>query len=120
MTQDFRPTQEQIEYLNVDMLPFLEQLGCDVDNKEYFIKSIEWYNWDDTPRWFVHIGILDFQNAKSSGYVEVDMDCEAWNGSEHPMSIESVVMAGHGFPCVATSIAQFDKETDTYIISEND
>ena len=119
MTQDFRPTQQQIEYLNQDMLPFLEQLGCDIHSNEYCIKFIEWYNWDDKPRWFVHIGVFDVVNWKSAGYIEVDMDCQAYNGPEHPMAIESIKMAGHGFPCISTNIAKLNQETEEYIISEN-
>ena len=118
MTIDFRPSQVQLDYLNVDMLPHLERLGCDIENKEYFIKHIDWYNWDDKPRWFVHIGVFDIVNMVSAGYIEVDMDCEAWNGPDHPMDIESVEYAGHGFPCSSTTVAILDIGTDEYIISE--
>ena len=118
MTIDFRPSQVQLDYLNVDMLPHLERLGCDIENKEYFIKHIDWYNWDDKPRWFVHIGVFDVVNWKPAGYIEVDMDCESWNGPEHPMGIESVEYAGHGFPCISTTVARLDIGTDEYIISE--
>jgi hypothetical protein len=117
MRQDFRPTQEQLDYLNIDMIPFLEELGCDVNNNEYYIRSIDWYNWDDKPRWFVNIGIFNITDWKQAGYIEVDMDCEAWNGPDHPMGIESVEYAGHGFPCISTTIAQLNKETEQYNIT---
>lgn len=119
MTKDFRPSQIQLEYLNKDMLTHLENLGCDMYRNEYFIKSIDWYNWDDNPRWFVHIGIFDVIDMKERGYVEVDMYCDAYNGPENCMSIERVEFANHGYPCISTTIARLDKQTDDYTIYDN-
>jgi hypothetical protein len=120
MRQDFRPTQEQLDYLNIDMIPFLEELGCDVNNNEYYIRSIDWYNWDDKPRWFVNIGIFNITDWKQAGYIEVDMKCEAYNGADYPMAIEIIKYAGHGFPCISTRIAKLDTESEQYIISKID
>jgi hypothetical protein len=119
MRQDFRPTQVQLDYLNTDMIPFLVELGCDVNNIEYYIRYIDWYDWDDKPRWFVNIGIFKIPDGRQ-GYIEVDMKCEAYNGSDYPIAIESIEYAGHGFPCISTRIAHLDKESEQYIISKND
>jgi hypothetical protein len=103
MREDFRPSQVQLDYLNVDIVSHLENLGIDVENYEYEIQAIEWYNWDDKPRWFVHISKYSALGTKV-GYVEVDLYGEDWNGGENPFGIELVELAGHGFPCIATTV----------------
>jgi hypothetical protein len=115
MTHDFRPTEQQVEYLNVDMQDHLENLGLDIHNKEHSIRWIVWYNWDDKPRWFVYLDIYDWASHKKTGYVEVDMYVEAWNGPEHPMGIDRIEIADHGYPCMSVPVVGFN---DGYYIIE--
>jgi hypothetical protein len=115
MTQDFRPSQVQLDYLNVDMIPHLEKLGIDVENYEYDIQTIDWYNWDNKPRWFVHISKYSAL-GKKVGYVEVDIYCNGYNGEDYPLGDISIELADHGFPCIATTVVQF--EDGEYIIAE--
>lgn len=117
MTQDFRPSAIQLEYLNVDIQEHLERLGFDTVNNEYSIRTIEWYNWDNKPRWFVFLDIFDVNKGiKKAGYVEVDVYADGWNGPDHPMGIELVEIAGHGYPCSAVSVVSF--EDGDYVIQE--
>jgi hypothetical protein len=116
MRQDLRPTIEQVEYLNTDMVPHLAELGLDTTNTEYSIRWIVWYNWDNNPRWFVYLDIHDVVSFKKVGYVEVDMYVEAWNGPEHPMGIDKIEIANHGYPCSSVAVVSF-KDGD-YIVEE--
>ena len=116
MTKDFRPTVEQVEYLNVDMQDHLEKLGFDLQTKEYSIRWIVWYNWDEKPRWFVYLDIYDWEINKRTGYVEVDIYAEAWNGPEHPMGIDRIEIAGHGYPCSSVPVVGFN---DGYYLIED-
>lgn len=118
MTHDFRPTIEQVEYLNTDMIPHLEELGLDVHNKEYSIRWIVWYAWDNKPRWFVYLDIHDLDTFKREGYIEVDIYAEAWNGPEHPMGIDKIEIANHGYPCSSVSVVSFDEGEGYYSIEE--
>jgi len=118
MTKDFRPTIEQVEYLNVDMQCHLEELGFDVVNKEYCIRWIVWYNWDEKPRWFAYLDIFDFATMKKAGYVEVDIYAEAWNGPTQSMGIDKIEIAGHGYPCISVPVVGFNKQEGDYYIEE--
>jgi len=109
MTQDFRPTIDQVECLNIDMQVHLAELGFDVENKEYSIRWIVWYNWDEKSRWFVYLDIFDFKTMKKAGYIEVDMYVEAWNGPTQPMGIDKIEIAGHGYPCSSVPVVGFNE-----------
>ena len=117
MKSNFRPSEVQLDYLNQDMLPYLKELGMDVEKYEWNIGSINWYNWDNKPRWFVLIKKYEvIGQFKYVGYIEVDIDCTDWNGSDNPLGIESIEYAGHGYPCSAIEVA---KEVDgDYVICE--
>ncbi len=120
MTKDFRPSQVQLDYLNVDIIPHLEKLGMDIENYEYQISSISWYNWDDKSRWFVFISKYSPLGTKV-GYTEVDLYGDGWNGSETPFGIELIEIAGHGYPCSAIEVAKYNSELnngDEYEIFE--
>jgi len=117
MKSNFRPSEVQVDYLNQDMLPYLEKMGFDIENYEWNIASINWYNWDNNPRWFVLIKKYEVRNQfKYVGYVEVDIDCDDWNGSESPLGIESIKIAGHGYPCSAIEVVR--EEDGDYVICE--
>jgi len=89
------------------MLSHLEELGCDIENFQWEIGSINWYDWDGKPRWFTLIRKYEMSGTgKKVGYIEVDIDCEAWNGSENPLGIESIKFAGHGYPCSSIEVAE--------------
>jgi hypothetical protein len=118
MTQDFRPTIEQVEYLNTDMQEHLAELGLDVENNEYSIRWIVWYNWDDKPRWFAYLDITNLVSFKRAGYVEVDIYAEAWNGPEHCMGIDRIEIADHGYPCMSVPVVGFDQNEGYYFIEE--
>jgi hypothetical protein len=117
MTQDFRPSAIQLEYLNVDIQEHLERLGFNTQNNEYNIRTINWYNWDNNPRWFVFLDIFDLNTcSKKVGYVEVDVYAEDWNGPGNPMGIELVEIPGHGYPCNCIPVVSF--EDGDYVIEE--
>ena len=113
MRKDFRPSQTQLSYLNTDIYSHLEEMGENVMEYEYIISSIDWYNWDDNPRWFVHISRL--VRGVKKGYIEVDMICDTGGGPDCPLGIVSMEWADHGYPCISTQIAYFGEE-DEYII----
>ena len=118
MTRDFRPTLSQVDYLNIDMQDHLEELGLDVHNKDYSVRWIVWYNWDDKPRWFVYLDIHDLITHEKKGYIEVDMYVEAYNGPEYPMGIEKIEIANHGYPCSSVPVVGFSREEGWYFIEE--
>ena len=115
MREDFRPTLTQMNYFDQDLSTKMKEQGIIRDDEDTMISSIEWYNWDNNPRWFVHAIIYNEKGGRR-GYVEVDVWADAWNGPDNPMGIEEVKVAGHGYPCIATTIVQWDKETDYWII----
>jgi hypothetical protein len=115
MNKNFRPSQTQLDYLNTDILSHLEEMGENVMENEYIISSIDWYNWDENPRWFVHISRL--VRGVKKGYIEVDMICDTGGGDENPLGIISMEWADHGYPCISTQIVVMG-EDDEYEIMD--
>ncbi len=105
MTKDFRPSELHLNYLNDDMLPFLEEIGLDTKNFIWEIRSIVWYNWDNQPKWFVNISKVDPTSFKKVGYIEVDMEVGGYGGYNSPLTIFLLKLAEHGYPCNSIEIA---------------
>ena len=118
MNKDFRPSSIQIDYLNEDILPFLGEMGMDLEKFGYEIKSIDWYNWDNDGRWFVNLSKVDMMNGKYLGYIEVDVKAYDWNGEKNPMEVRSVELAGHGYPCSSIQILKGFTEEGEYSIAD--
>lgn len=109
MKQNYRPTTEGLSYFEQDLTKMMiEELGFRNDN-EYIVKSIDWYDWDDSPRWFVHIHIWGVEDGKwgNKGYVELDV---YGYGGDETLSIEKIEHAGHGYPCISTTVANQSDE----------
>jgi hypothetical protein len=119
MREDFRPTMTQMNYFDVDLSAKMKEAGIIRDDEETMVRNIEWYNWDNDPRWFVHVMLFN-ERGERRGYVEVDAWVVDWNGGDNPMGIEEVKLAGHGYPCISTTVVQFNKETDDWIIIEDE
>ena len=113
MTEDFRPTQEQIEYFDRDLMEELQRQGIIREDQFTSIHSIEWYNWDENPRWFVHATTFN-ERGEKSGYVEVDV----YFTPATYIPVDRVSLAGHGYPCMATTVAQWDRAIDEWVIRE--
>ncbi len=107
MKQNYRPTLQGLDYFEKDLTQIMiDKLGFENDN-EYFIKGIDWYDWDENPRWFVMVHIWGAEDGKwkKKGYCELDV--YGYEGAE-TLSIERVDMAGHGYPCNSTLVAEQD------------
>ena len=117
MREDFRPSETQMYYFDQDLTTRMKELGIINDDEDAMVNRIEWYNWDDRPRWFVNVFIYN-ERGERRGYVEVDVWAVDWNGPDHPMGIENVEVAGHGYPCISTTVAQLDGFNEEWVISE--
>jgi hypothetical protein len=117
MREDFRPSETQMYYFDQDLTSRMKELGMIHEAEDAMVNCIEWYNWDDRPRWFVNVFIYN-ERGERRGYVELDVDVVDWNGPDHPMGIEDVKIAGHGYPCMSTTVAQWDRAIDEWVISE--
>ena len=117
MEKSFRPTMQQMEYFNVDLVRKLIDKGIIGEYEDGMVNSIDWYNWDNDPRWFVYM-VLYNERGERRGYVEVDVWAYSWNGGDNPIGIEKVEIAGHGYPCSSVTIVKWDKGIDDYIIEE--
>jgi hypothetical protein len=115
MTRDFIPTHEQLSYFDEDLMRELQRQGIVQEDHYTTINSIDWYNWDDDPRWFVNVATYDDRLDKT-GYVEVDVYFDPCQY----ISVDRVSLAGHGYPCQSTTIAQWNKETDTWDIEKEE
>ena len=115
MREDFRPSETQMRYFDEDLMRRLIDNGIINEDEYTTVNSIDWYNWDNKPRWFVHV-LLFNEHGDRRGYVEVDVDVVDWNGPDHPMGIEEVKVAGHGYPCNSTTVAQWDRSIDEWDI----
>jgi len=113
MRRDFRPTEEQLNYFDQDLMEELQRQGIIKEDQYTTINSIDWYDWDEDPRWFVHVLIFNERGDKF-GYVEVDV----YFSPSTYLQVDSVSLSGHGYPCQSTTIAQWNKETDTWYIEE--
>ena len=111
MTEDFRPTKEQIEYFDKDLMEELQRQGIIREDQFTSINSIDWYNWDNDPRWFVHLHVFN-ERFEKTGYIEVDV----YFSPSTYLPVDRVSIAGHGYPCIATTVVQWDKETDEWSI----
>jgi hypothetical protein len=118
MRQDFRPTETQMKYFDEDLMQRLIDNGIIREDEYATVNSIDWYNWDNDPRWFVHV-LLFNEHGDRRGYVEVDVWAMDWNGPDQPMGIEDVKEAGHGYPCISTQVVKLDKSTDDWEIFES-
>jgi hypothetical protein len=117
MREDFRPTMTQMNYFDQDLSTKMKEQGIIRDDEETMVNSIDWYNWDNDSRWFVYV-LLFNERGERRGYVEVDVWAMDWNGPEHPMGLEDVRVAGHGYPCISTQVVKLDKSTDDWIIQK--
>lgn len=115
MKKDFRPSIIQMNYLDEDLMIKMQEQGIIREDEYTTITGIDWYDWDNDGRWFVHASIYN-ELGEKRGYVEVDVWVYSWNGDENPMGIEKVEIAGHGWPCSGVSVVNIDKETDDWII----
>ena len=113
MDKDFIPTQEQLQYFDQDLMEYLQEAGIIQETQLSTINSIDWYDWDEDPRWFIHVSLYN-ENGKKEGYVEVDM----WGGADTCIYIDKVQIAGHGYPCASKRIVEWDYEIDEWIIKE--
>jgi hypothetical protein len=117
MEKSFRPTIQQMEYFNVDLVNKLIENEIIRESEDGMVNSIDWYDWDNDPRWFVHVSLYN-ERGERQGYVEVDVWVNSGNGGDNPIGIEKVEIAGHGYPCSSVTIVRWDKEIDDYIIRE--
>lgn len=115
MREDFRPTEIQMHYFDQDLTSRMKELGMIRGDEEGMVNSIDWYKWDDRPRWFVHVNIYNEKGGRR-GYVELDVDAVDWNGPDYPLCIEDVKIAGHGYPCNSTTVVQWDRSTEEWVI----
>jgi hypothetical protein len=115
MREDFRPSETQMYYFDQDLTTRMKELGMIQGDEDGMVNSIDWYNWDNKPRWFVHV-LLFTERGDRRGYVELDVDAVDWNGPDHPMGIENVEVAGHGYPCNSTTVVQWDRSTEEWDI----
>ena len=113
MTEDFRPTQEQINCFDSDLMEELQRQGIIREDQFTTINIIEWYNWDEDPRWFVNVTVFN-ERGEKSGYVEVDV---YFTPSTY-IPVDRVSLAGHGYPCISTTVVEWDREIDEWIIKE--
>jgi len=115
MREDFRPSETQMHYFDQDLTTRMKELGMIQGDEDGMVNSIDWYNWDNKPRWFVHV-LLFTERGDRRGYVELDVRAVDWNGPDHPMGIENVEVAGHGYPCNSTTVVQWDRSTEEWVI----
>lgn len=54
--KEFKPTDRQVEHVESQLCDeYNKQLNINLDKESWAITSIEYYAWDDDPRWFVFL-----------------------------------------------------------------
>jgi hypothetical protein len=105
LSQNFRPSLEGLDYFENDLSEIMiNQLGMS-NQQEYTIKSIDWYDWDNSPRWFVMVHIYGRSDKGwgKVGYTELDVYAYESGDEVH---IDRVEIPGHGYPCSSTLVAE--------------
>ena len=112
MREDFRPDTDQLSYFDRDLMEELQRQGIVREDQYTAINSIDWYDWDEDPRWFVHV-LLFNERGEKFGYVEVDV----YFSPSTYLQVDRVSLAGHGYPCNSTQVVQWDREIDEWVVA---
>ena len=111
MREDFRPDADELSYFDQALMEALQKQGIIREDQYTSINSIDWYNWDEDPRWFVHLHVFN-ERFEKTGYIEVDV----YFPSTY-LQVDRVSLAGHGYPCISTTVVQWDREIDEWVIA---
>ena len=104
LSQNFRPSIEGLDYFESELTDILiNQLGMS-NQQEYIVKSIEWCDWDDSPRWFVMVHIWGDKDGVWSKLRYSEFDVYGYENCGE-VNIDRVERSGHGSPCISTQIA---------------
>lgn len=117
--KDLKPTDDEVGnlegHINEELLNKNNERG-----KDMIVTSIHYFNWDEKPRWFIHMVNEDWfmkQYAKQQGrdtskyhpkYVEVICYPEM-NGGGNCFPCE-LGYASHGWPCMSVEVWKFKEE----------